>query len=330
MTLLSAVGIRSAPLAQARRGSDGVRGVFAKRYFKRGDLLLSVPLHSCYFPHASPVPRKLRRWNRSTLIPEVPLWLWRFSPDIPEDRVTLTASASTEECKVVTVSLSPVEAALAVSIAVRHFWRNVICLKDSVGSGRAVLGPPADRRADLYMRSLPLKEYLSYGLEAPYVSGAEFEGHVHSNLEQIAWNLRDCLLSYASQQEYSLYDAYAAELDVALLASIYVVRARVMRMAVIRGDNPKTDGLTSVIAPCVDCLNHSSHETTCTACTSLPNRAVIVRAARDINVGEELTVDYRGFSLSRVGARAEIDPSNALGEDEDIWESRYLFPSDLV
>ncbi|CBH11859.1 hypothetical protein, conserved [Trypanosoma brucei gambiense DAL972] len=337
MTLLHMLGARAAPMLQARRGHDSVRGLFARRCFRKGDLLLSVPSRNCYFPHASRVPRTLRRWNRSTLFPEATMWLWRLSPDFPQDRVSLTASVSTDENEVVTLTLSPVEASLAVSIALRYFWQSVIKLKTRVGVGNPSLGPVKDRKADLYVSSLPLTEYFSYGLEAPYFSEGGCGSNVHSTIEQIAWNLRDCILLHAPQEEYRFYDAHPSELDSAILTSIYVVRARVLKLKVIRTDDVRTDTVTSAIVPIVDMLNHSASSPACAACVSLPTATVVVRAARDINVGEELTLDYgehKGKRMFPRSHRNSFTNANELTdeeEDEDyMCESRYLFSREVA
>ncbi|KAG8345310.1 hypothetical protein TRVL_03857 [Trypanosoma vivax] len=331
MTLANALRLFMAPMVQARRRQDGVRGLVAKQRFHRGDVLLSVPLRWCYLPHASRNLRRLRRYNRTTLVPESVLWLHRLSPDMPEDRVTLTASVSTEEGRVLTLTLSPVEASLAVSVALRYFWQKIIMLKDRNGIGRQALGPPRVRIADLYVSSLPLEDYLSYGLEAPYFSSAEYESNMHSNIEQIAWNLRDCILSHAPQEEYIIYDARPSELDSVILAGIYVVRARTIRMKVIHGADTSIDSATSIIAPIVDALNHSAEDATCEACISLPRSAVVVRAAREIAAGEELTLNYHSFTNQSTGGRLDVPggrcrPATDDTDEEGMWESRYLFP----
>ncbi|EAN97231.1 hypothetical protein C3747_138g57 [Trypanosoma cruzi] len=325
MTLKCALRAWTAPMAQVRRSHDGIRGMVAKSRFHRGDLLICVPLAHCYFPHASRDPHRLRRWNRSALFPEAQFWLRQLSPDAPDARVSLCASVSTEDNKVLTLTLSPVEAALAVSVALRYFWRNVVLLKDREGSGRPALGPARFRPADLYLHSLPMEEYISYGLEGPYFSNVEDESNVHSNIEQIAWNLRDCILSHAPQEEYTFYDARPSELDATLLAAIYVIRARLLRMTAFFGEDKAPDRVTSVIAPIVDFLNHSSTDYTCAACMSIPKRAVVVRAVRDIDFGEELTLDYRAAARQRKNKRQKTLGISDLEEEEDGWEPRYLF-----
>lgn len=253
------------------------------------------------------------------------MWLQRLSPDARDGVCSLSASASTADMKVVTVDLSPVEAALAVSVALRHFWREVVLVP---GGDRPALGPSRSRAAELYLRALPVKEYLSYGLEGPYTASNENEGSRHSALEQIAWNLRDCVLSHAPQEEYRFYDANPEELDAALLAAIYVTRARVLRLRAILCGDSAADRVTSVIAPTVDFLNHSPNDYTCAACVAMPKRVVVVRAARDINVGEELTLNYRGpVEEQRVLAREGAEGFFS-GEEMDSWESRYLFSAD--
>ncbi|ORC90842.1 uncharacterized protein TM35_000072660 [Trypanosoma theileri] len=322
MTLARALRVWTAPIVQLRRPHDGIRGLMAKRRFHRGDLLMSVPLDCCYFPFASREARRLRRWNRSTLFPEMPLWLLRLSPDAQEERVSLTASVSTEDNNVLNLVLSPVEAALAISVAVRYFWWEIIKLnsKEEKSKSSSMMGPLKFRSADLYVQSLPMKEHLSYGLEGPYLSTMEDEANLHSCIEQIAWNLRDCLLSYASQEEYRLYDSHPSELDAVLLAAVYVVRTRLLRMSVLHNDCTVPDRSTGVIAPVVDFLNHSAFNYSCAACVSMRKRAVVVRAARDINVGEELTLNYRG-TLKQLG-------NSDLVGDGDWWESRYLISTE--
>ncbi|RNF26412.1 uncharacterized protein Tco025E_01375 [Trypanosoma conorhini] len=328
MTLARALRAWTAPMAQVHRPRDGIRGLVAKRRFQRGDLLMDVPLRYCYLPHASRDPRRLRRWNRSALFPEAQFWLRRLSPDAPDEGVSLTASVSTEDKKVITLTLSPVEASVAVSAALRYFWRKVVLLKNREGVGRPPLGPPNFHPADLYLHALPIEKYLSYGLEGPYFSDVEEEANVHSNIEQIAWNLRDCILSCAPQEEYAFYDAHPSELDATLLAAIYVLRARLLRMAAVFGDDQASDRVTSVIAPIVDFLNHASVGHNCAACVSIPRRAVVVRAVRDIGVGEELTLDYRGRGQLRRGATQNSwgkSGAEEAEESENWWESRYLF-----
>ncbi|KEG15615.1 hypothetical protein DQ04_00021130 [Trypanosoma grayi] len=328
MTLARALRAWTAPIAQVRRPHDGIRGIVAKRRFCRGDLLLSVPLSYCYFPHASRDPRRMRRWNRAALFPEAQQWLRRLSPDAEEECVALSASVTTEDDKVLTLNLTPVEAALAVSVALRYFWLEVVMLKDSKGIGRPLLGPSRFRPADLYLQSLPLERFLSYGLEGPYMSALEDEANLHSAIEQVAWNLRDCVLSHAPQEEYRFYDAHPSELDAALLAAIYVIRARLLRVTAIHVEENVPESLTSVLAPIVDFLNHSAWDYTCVACVALRRRAVVVRAFRDIDVGEELTLDYRGPMEQRQGNRGKTGGALALEEEDDWWESRYLISAD--
>ncbi|KAH9579937.1 SET domain [Trypanosoma melophagium] len=321
MTLARTLRVWTAPIVQRRRSHDGIRGIMAKRRFYRGDLLMSVPIVSCYFPHASSEARLLRRWNRATLFPEMPVWLPRLSPDAEEGRVSLIASVSTEDNKVLTLALSPVEAALAISVALRYFWRDIIRLNSKEEKNKSSsIGPLNFRPADLYVQSLPMKEHLSFGLEGPYMSAVEDEANLHSCIEQIAWNLRDCLLSYASQEEYRVYDSHPSELDAVLLAAVYVVRTRLIHMRVLHEDSSVPDRSTSVIAPIVDFLNHSSFDYSCAACVSMRKRAVVVRAARDINIGEELTLNYRG-------TRKQLEESY-LGGDDNWWESRYLISAE--
>ncbi|ESL11744.1 hypothetical protein TRSC58_00499 [Trypanosoma rangeli SC58] len=328
MTLARSLRAWTAPMAQVNRPRDGIRGMIAKRRFHRGDLLMDVPLRYCYFPHASRNPRRLRRWNRSALFPEAQLWLLRLSSDASDAGVSLSASVSTEDNKVVTLTLSPVEASLAVSVALRYFWRKVVLLKNREGAGRPALGPSNFHPADLYLQSIPMEEHILYGLERPYFSDVEDEANVHSNIEQIAWNLRDCILTCAPQEEYAFYDAHPSDLDATLLAAIYVVRARLLRMATIFGDERSSDRVTSVIAPVVDFLNHGSAGHNCAACVTIPKRAVVVRAVRDIGVGEELTLDYRGPVQQRRGGFQNYRGTSGCEEAEereDWWESRYLF-----
>lgn len=321
-------GSRWCQLRQYRRQSDGVRGLFTAQALSRGDVVFAVPLRYCCLTHvdigSDPTRSntelltawKLRRVNRGCcLFPELWPWLCRLSPDAPSDRVALAASASTPvySCtsrvegdsngtgsrpSVVSLSLSPVEAALATCIALRYFYSAALNL--SVAT-RLTLGlhPTPHELADTFVRNLPLEDYINYGVETLYGGDMGHEADAHSCLEQLASNLRDAVLMHASANEYHLLDRDAALFDAVLLASLYVVRARVLPVPLLGRSGESADRLIRVFAPGVEALNHS-HLPSVAVAVAPAMSMLIGKATRPLRIREEMTLDYEaGVSLSK-------------------------------
>ncbi|CCW61603.1 unnamed protein product [Phytomonas sp. EM1] len=369
MSLLHRIhGARFSPaLRQAERPSDGLRGVFTRRLIPRGALILSIPLPYVYFPHglSSPFPLQgggnssetrdllqLRRCNRQiALFPEFWTWLRRLSPDVVVGEaseeggggsVALSASASLRGSSpaVVTLTLSPVEAAIAICVGVRYFFASALAIprRTRVALRLGCEGATAMDAGEIYVRSLPIAEFLRYGVEGFFQQALGDEANAHSCLEQLAWNLRDACLTYATAEEYRLIDANPSTFDEVLLAVLYIVRARVFQIPLLLDENPLRDRLVRVYSPGLDSLNHAeAHDCTAAAVVSARNRSVVVRAVRDIRAGEEITFDYSSQNYvptdritllrsMRRGKRSDQSPHEIqVGE---AWASRYLFNRD--
>ncbi|CCW68098.1 unnamed protein product [Phytomonas sp. Hart1] len=365
-------------LRQRARASDGLRGVFPRRRIPRGSAILTIPLPYAYFPHGlppqGPFPsfkgggsshergdfRQLRRENRQiALLPEFWTWLRRLSPDVVKGRkngengevetdaeeeergsVALSASASLEGSSpaVVSLSLTPVEAALVVCIALRYFFTTALAIPPRTRAALRLGSSFSMDVGELYVRSLPIPLYLTYGLEGFFKQALGDEANAHSCLEQLAWNLRDACLTYASMEEYRLMDTNPSIFDDVLLAVLYIVRARVFQIPLLFGENPLRDRLISVYAPGLDSLNHADeHHCTAAAVVSAKSRSIVVRAVRDILPDEEITFDYS--SQNRIPADRLMFKRNARCRDRsdknsheimvgETCESRYLFSRD--
>lgn len=319
-----------------------------------------IPMRYCAFPtglydakewdaeHFN--PHQLRRGNRScALFPEWWQWLRRLSPDTIGDPVSLRASVSYDSPndfegnanalpsaalttsssasvattpRVVTLSLSPVEATLAVCVALRYFFAHALAIPAPARQSLH-LGPAPSPLAEAYMATLPLRELLAFGVESVYSGSSAMEVEVHACMEQLSFNVRDCVLSYASNDEYRLLDENPSTFDAVLLASLYAVRARVLPLPLLTGSDPRTDRTVKVVAPVLDALNHH-RAPYCTAAgvVSLPAQAVVLRAVRGIRPGEEVTVDYRlaeGPHDQQRGA-----PKNHEVLSDDWFGPRYM------
>ncbi|KAK7201114.1 SET domain containing protein [Novymonas esmeraldas] len=347
-------GARWCPLRQRHRRSDGVRGIFAAAPLDRGALILSVPLRYCHVVELaprgvagrSPAPlfesaegaQQLRRCNRGVaLLPETSAWLARFSPDAAQDRVSLrsTVSRAATSPAVVSVALSPVEAAVATAVALRYFYAHALQLPVTARVTHS-LGPPPHDLSDRFVASLPFDVYLQSGLESLHGDSSAAESHLC--LEQLSSNLRDAILTHANGAEYRLLDEAPSLLETVLLTSLYLVRARVLEVPLLSAVPGKPDGSCSVLAPAVDGLNHASASPSAAVVVSEAHRAVVVRAIRRVACGEEITLDYRHARGGRAGAATRPRSRSSAGgggeeplyaeeeeeEEEANWASRYL------
>ncbi|KAG5473219.1 hypothetical protein CUR178_03138 [Leishmania enriettii] len=344
-------GARWCALRQHRRRYDGVRGIFAAAPLDRGDLVLSIPLRYCYVTQFSPIPdgdapsmhsfetlrelRHLRRCNRSvSLFPEAWTWLQRFSADASADRVSLSSTISCESVRskigavpsVMSLTLSPVEAALATSAALRYFYAHALRLSATTRLSHRV-GPAPHDLSDRFAASLPFEDYLQWGLESLYGDASSAEAHLC--LEQLSSNLRDCILTHASNTEFHFLDESPSLLDAVLLTSLYLVRSRVLRVPLLSSISSKPDRSCSVFAPGLDALNHCGAAPAAAVVVSAVQGSVVVRALRRIGRGEEITVNYR----HTVGGSRESWPHPCHGPSlcsgaeirmDDDWASRYL------
>ncbi|KPI90198.1 hypothetical protein ABL78_0716 [Leptomonas seymouri] len=360
MTLISRLhGARCTPLRQQRRQRDGIRGLFSTKYLRRGELIFSLPLHYCYITRISTNSdycpgwtsttegaRQLRRWNRGVaLLPETWTWLQRFSYDAPSDKVLLTSTVSSEssashitsaqeKCgaclssggpSIISLTVSPVEAALTTSIALRYFYRRALHLTQATRVKKHI-GPSPNELAERFVDNLPLDLYLQLGVETLYGDAAS--GEAHLCLEQIAQNLRDAVLTQANNEEYRFLDEFPSLFDDLLLVCLYVVRSRVLTVPLLgRTDAREEKMVCGVFAPLLDSLNHQPLLPSAAVVVSLQRKRLVVRAARDVQRGEEITLDYRvAGPLPCVPTQDSSLSSSFPYEapmDED-WTSRYL------
>ncbi|CAJ1010665.1 putative SET domain containing protein [Leishmania naiffi] len=352
MSLLNRLhGARWCPLRQQRRRCNGVRGVFAAATLDRGDLVLSVPLRYCYItqfcsPHnlgrssdssvemVKSMPH-LRRCNRGVaLFPEAWMWLQRFSADADTDHVSLSCTISCEAAPesmsavptVMSLTLSPVEAALATCVTLRYFYAHALHLSAAARVAHRI-GPPPNVLSDHFIGSLPFEDYLQWGLESLYSDASSAEAHLC--LEQLSCNLRDAILTHATNAEFRFLDESPSLLDSVILTSLYLVRSRVLRVPLLSSVSSKPDSSCSVFAPGLDALNHCGASPAAAAVVSAAQRSVVVRALRHITRGEEITLDYRQTG----GGNGERSPrcfqtGSLLGRDEicmdDDCAARYL------
>ncbi|KAG5498727.1 hypothetical protein JKF63_03015 [Porcisia hertigi] len=344
-------GARWCALRQQRRRCDGVRGVFAAAPLDRGDLVLSVPLRYSYITHlGSPCQRGgsssasfetvegaqlLRRCNRGVaLFPESWAWLQRFSLDAPIERVSLSCAISCEAAPerssrvsgVMSLALSPVEAAVATSVALRYFYAHALHLSPATRSAHGI-GPAPHDLSDRFVAGLPFSEYLRWGLESFYSDASSAEAHLC--LEQLSCNLRDAILTHASKVEYGFLDERPSLLDTVLLTSLYLVRSRVLRVPLFSSVPGKPDSSCSVFAPGLESLNHCGDSPSAAVVVSAAQRSVVVRAMRPIARGEEITLDYRHtWVKNRESARYPFQGGTFPSGNEicmsDDWAARYL------
>lgn len=366
MSLISRLhGARCTPLLQQRRHIDGVRGVFSLKPLQRGELILSLPLHYCYFTHfgagrrhsagdvSTPAgARQLRRWNRGVaLLPEVWTWLQRYSCDAASDVVSLSSSVSASTSTVAgdvssqddeiraqsssvsapsiyTLTVSPVEAALATAIALRYFYTRTLHLTPATRAAQHI-GPPPSELAERFVDNLPLDLYLQLGVEALYGDSA-CSGEAHLCLEQIAQNLRDAVLTHASTAEYRFLDEFPSLFDCVLLVCLYVVRSRVLTVPLLgRTEGNAGEQVCGVFAPLLDGLNHQPLMPSAAVVVSFPRQRLVVRAIRDVKRGEEVTLNYRAAGpLARVPSN-DASLSSSFSSPHEVtmdhdWTSRYL------
>lgn len=341
-------------LRQHRRRSDGVRGMFAATALHGGALIFSVPLHYCFLTHpplvmthartapcgvfdAAKAAAELRRCNRSVkLCPEAWTWLQRLSPDAAADQVSLTstiscdapATSATGAPSVMSLTLSPVEAALATSVALRYLYSTALGLPAATRVTHRIGAAPHDL-SDRFVASLPFDVYLRYGVESLYGDASSAEAHLC--LEQLTANLRDAVLTHASATEFRFLDEAAPLVDAVLLVSLYLIRSRVLQVSLLSSSPAVPDRRCCVFAPGLDGLNHASLAPTAAVVVSAAQRAVVVRAVRPIARGEEITLDYRraGGSGSSAGLRGLAAQPRTPEEEREHhmdhdWASRYL------
>ncbi|KAG5472451.1 hypothetical protein LSCM1_03850 [Leishmania martiniquensis] len=344
-------GARWCAFRQHRRRHDGIRGIFAATALSRGDLVLSIPLHYCYITQLSPlrnrdpsmVPsfetvkglRILRRCNRGVaLFPEAWAWMQRFSSDASADRVSLSSTISGESVRgsisaippIVSLTLSPVEAALATSAALRYFYAHALSLSVSTRLLHRI-GPAPHYLSDLFVAGLPFEDVLKWGVESLYSDASSAEAHLC--LEQLSNNLRDAILTHASNPEFHFLDKSPSLLDAVLLTSLYLVRSRVLSVPLLSSISSQADSSCSVFAPVLDALNHSGTFPGAAVVVSAAQRSVVVRAVRRIARDEEITIDYRqvgggdGASSWHPLHGQPLRGGAEVCMDHD-WASRYL------
>lgn len=345
-------GVRSSLLYQGRRAADGMRGVFVRRAVSRGDLLLSIPVHRCFYPDgllqtanttikttnltnegALRQSREMRRSNRpamATLFPEGWTWLQRLSPDVTEDSVCLSASLSRDggmtpissENRIVTLTITPLEATLAVCVGLRYMYGTALRISSETRR-RLKIGPEPTVAGEEYVNSLPLDRYMQDGVESFYSCGID-DAPAHACLEAIALNLRDAVLSHASMTDYRILDENSSTMDAVLLSSLYAIRSRVLWVPLLTCDNCHRDRPIRVLAPGLDTLNHAAGaQSAAAAALSSSKKVLVVRALRSLRAGEEVTVDYS--SADRLFQKA---PRHHLTTADDWWQARYLLDCD--
>lgn len=330
-------GAYAHPVEQSIRSANGVRGVFARTPVERGGLLLSVPLRYCYLPDGllasaaldaeelgTAEAMHLRRCNReAALLPEFHRWVVRLSPDATGDRVALTSSSSDGE-DVSSVHLTPVEAAVVVSVALRYFFGPALGLPEP--AQRRLMGPASDYSlADRYVASLPIALCLSHGVESLFTAAGEGSAE-HQCLEQISCNLRDACLTFATPEQYRFMDENPSVFDGVLLTVLYLVRARVLRIPLLAPRGESTDRHISVLAPGLDALNHADGSAANAAAVLAPaQRRVAVRATRPISRGEELTINYGTFGAAAESRYLIGENHRLLGTSVDpSWFSQAM------
>ncbi|GET90837.1 hypothetical protein, conserved [Leishmania tarentolae] len=341
-------GARWCALRQQRRRHNGIRGIFAGAALDRGELVLSVPLRYCFitqldFPRDGERSlssvlesvkglRYLRRCNRGVaLFPEAWIWLQRFSADAPADRVSLNSTISCEAAQgssaaVMSLSLSPVEAALATCVALRYFYSHALHLPPSTRVTQSI-GPAPHDLSDRFTASLPFEDYLRWGLESLYsdVSCAE----AHLCLEQLSSNLRDAIMTHANNMEFRFIDEAPSLFETVLLTSLYLVRSRVLQVPLLSSTVHKLNSTCAVFAPGLDALNHCSTSPAAAVVVSALRRSVVVRAMRRIRRGEEITIDYRQSGLTKGLSPGHLPYKDTLCSRDvicmnDDWSTRYL------
>lgn len=199
-----------------------------------------------------------------------------------------------------TLSLSCSEAALTVCVAVRYFSEHIARLpavdlyknhgKISCHTSHLFgLAPPFSSVATAYVSSLPMKLFLDRGVESLFLSSYASLSSLHICLEQLSWNLRDEILQYANDVEYSILDAHPSSLDEILLAALYVVRSRILPATLLHPEN--SDRVIHALMPGVDALNHAVHPNAAVVASPCL-QSVVVRSVRDIMRREEVTLNY--------------------------------------
>lgn len=328
-------------LCQRYRWHDRVRGVFSKQRIPTGTLLMRIPSRYCCFipghsvhfsfknrlslPYSSTFPlrsnilqnekrkpKSVRGSSRTRylpigLFPEVHLWQRHFLRQEFSEQdgpLCLRTSASGENGKVTTVTLTPSEAALIVCIALRFFFARVVPLKSpllpSFGMSSILGSPfltsfvnePRYSAGNVYVHSLPLDTLMCHGVESFFGRFAEAESPYHVCLEQLAWNLRDEVLHCANNTEYAVLDQHPSSLDDVMLLSLYIVRSRILPVRWIEpAGSSQNDSIVQALAPGVDALNHSLLPSAAVVAAPAA-QAVVVRAIRPISKGEEITINY--------------------------------------
>lgn len=306
-------------LRQGSRKHDGVRGVFATRPIERGSLLMEVPLRYCCFPYGlassatssfsliTPTQKKEERRMNSyiSLFPEFALWrqrLCRLSSALRDsvNLPALQASASNEHGETTSLCLSPSEAALVLSVALRFFSEHVALLPsvDLFRMGRKIsnfisfslaVSPPRSSVASAYVNYLPMHLFLENGVESFCTPSVPTLESFHMCLEQLSWNLKDEVLQYATNEEYTLLDAHSSTFDDIILVALYIVRSRILPVTLLSPGH--SDRVVPALMPGIDSMNHAV----------APNAAVVIspvlpfvvaRALRYIPAGEEVTLQY--------------------------------------
>lgn len=149
-------------------------------------------------------------------------------------------------------------------------------------------------------------------------------GAVHSCMEQIAWNLRDAVLSRATAAEYRLFDSHAELWDAIVLCALYVVRARVLPVRVLPRVQSRKEATMAVhvFAPGLGEINHAGDGlASAAAVLSVERNCLAMRTVRDVRQHEEVTMNYaRVVGDERVGRM----PRGVHDVADVMWSSRYL------
>lgn len=264
------------------------------------------------------------------LFPEFSLWRQRLCrlPSAARDNVelpALQASASNEHGKTTSLCLSPSEAALVLSVALRFFSEDVAPFPsvDHLKTGRKKshfassllnVSPPRSCVGSAYVSSLPMHLFLEKGVESLCAPSSPFLASFHMCLEQLSWNLKDEVLQYATNEEYAVLDAHPSTFDDIILVSLYIVRSRLLPVTLLSPAHP--DRVVTAFMPGIDFMNHAVDANAAVVVSPvLPS--VVARALRYIAAGDEVTLQYDLRS----------GEAKCSSRDSHHFASRYLMDS---
>eukprot|EP00796_Vickermania_ingenoplastis_P005971 gene5971-4280_t len=300
-------------LRQAIKKSDGVRGLFTRRPITRGSLLVLVPSEYCCFPfglspHRDGETLSLKAVKRAALrcrlFSDLSFWVRNFCCSAEGEIPPCLHASCSSSGDVISLQMSPAEAALSCCVALRFFRRKIS--GNPIEANRCSVG-------EAYVNSLPLSLVLNEGVELFFTGESEVESSLHICLEQLALNIRDAVMQHLNNEDYRAMDRKMDYFDDILLAALYVLRSRTLPMLFVRPPGAG-DSIVQCLAPGVDAINHSSAPNAAAA-ASLPHQSVVVRAIRNIARNSEITIDYNLAGMTQ---------SRALANPTAHWMARLL------